>query len=129
MRETTASDIERINVIILIIGSIASLVIMRDYKYLLSFGAASAIMTINFRFLRRIMEGFFAQSSVSKKELMVKLPLKFLGLVALVAVVVVWGDINIVFFLIGLSTIFLSLLISQIVTAFSPEVRRKQDGA
>ena len=52
----------------------------------------------------------------------------FFGLIALVVVVFVWGNVNILFFLIGLSTVFLSILISQVVIAFSPEVRRKEDG-
>ncbi len=123
------NDVERFNVIVLLIGSIASLVIMRDFKHFFSFAVASAIMTLNFRFLRKIMEGFFSKETQRKKELLIKLPLKFFGLIALVVVVVVWGDIDIVFFIIGLSTVFLSLLISQIVVAFSSETRRKQNGA
>jgi len=43
-------------------------------------------------------------------------------------VVFVWGNVNILFFLVGLSTVFLSVLITQLVVAFSPEVRRKEDG-
>ena len=128
MRETTANDIERFNVIILLLGSMASIIIMRNYKYLFSFGAASAIMTLNFRLLRKIMEGFFSRSSLNKKELLIKLPLKFFGIVALVAIVVIWGDISIPFFLLGLSTVFLSLLLSQVAVAFSAESGEKQDG-
>jgi hypothetical protein len=128
MRETTANDIERLNVIILLVGSMASIIIMRNYRYLFSFGVASAIMTLNFRMLRKIMEGFFSRSSLSKKELIVKLPLKFFGIAALVAVVVIWGDISIPFFLLGLSTVFLSLLLSQVVVVFSAESGGKQDG-
>ena len=128
MRETSISDIERINVIILLIGSIASAVIMRDFVHFFSFAVASAIMILNFRLLRRVVESVFARSVVSKKEMLIKLPLKFFGLIALVVVILVWGNMNIVFFVLGLSTVFLSILISQIVIAFSPEVRRKQDG-
>jgi hypothetical protein len=129
MRETTVTDIERINVIILIIGSLASLAIMRDFIYFFSFAVASSIVIVNFRLLRRIIENFFSRSSLKKKELIIKLPLKFFGVIALVVIVVVWGNINLPFFLIGLSTVFLSLLISQVVAAFSSEPRRKQDGA
>lgn len=129
MRETTAGDIERINAAILVIGSIASLLIIRDFKYFFSFAVASAVMTINFRFLRKIVEGFFSRSSVNKKELLVKLPLKFFGVVGLVAVVVIWGNVNILFFMMGLSTVFISVLASQVIAVFSPEGRRKQNGA
>ncbi len=129
MRETSISDIERINVIILLTGSLASAVIMRDFVHVFSFAVGSAIMTINFRLLRKVVEGIFARSVVSKKEMLIKLPLKFFGLIALVVIVLLWGSVNIVFFVVGLSTVFLSILISQVVIAFGPEVRRKQDGA
>jgi hypothetical protein len=129
MRETTIGDIEKINVLILVLGSVASIVIMRDFTYLFSFAVASAIMTLNFRLLRKIMEGFFSRSCLRKKELLVKLPLKFFGLIGLVVVIVVWGNVNIPFFVIGLSTVFLSVVINQVILVFSPEVRRKQDGA
>ena len=129
MRETTIGDIEKINVLILVLGSLASMVIMRDFTYFFSFAVASAIMTLNFRLLRKIMEGFLSGSAPRKKELLVKLPLKFFGLIALVVVIVVWGNVNIPFFVIGLSTVFLAVVINQVVIVFSPEVRRKQDGA
>jgi hypothetical protein len=35
MKETKISDIERINVVVLVIGSILSLIIMREFKYVL----------------------------------------------------------------------------------------------
>jgi hypothetical protein len=128
MRETSTNDIERINVIILVVGSIGSAIIMRDFVHFFSFAVASAIMTLNFRLLRKVVEGVFARSVLSKKELFIKLPLKFLVLIALVVVIFLWGNVDILFFVIGLSTVFLSILISQVVIAFSPEVRRKQDG-
>ncbi len=143
MRETTTSEIERINVIILVLGSFASLAIMRDFQHFFSFAVASSIMTLNFRYLRKIMEGFFSRTSsngqeelsgseavhaVSKAELFIRLPLKFLVLIALVVVVVLWGNVNILFFVIGLSTVFLSIVLSQVAAAFSPGVRRKEDG-
>ena len=58
MRETTTSEIERINVIILVLGSLASLAVMRDFQHFFSFAVASSIMTLNFRYLRKIMEAF-----------------------------------------------------------------------
>jgi hypothetical protein len=125
MRETTANDIERMNVIILLLGSAISIVVMRDFKHFFSFALGSAMMTLNFRFLRKILEGFFAQSSLVKKELFIKLPLKFFGLVAFVAVVVIWGDVSVPFFVIGLSTVFFSLVISQVALAFRSEARGK----
>jgi hypothetical protein len=146
MRETTTSEVERVNVTILVLGSLASLAIMRDFQHFFSFAVASAIVTLNFRYLRKIMEGFFSMAvdkqgegasdvapealrAISKADLFIKLPIKFLVLIALVVVVVIWGNVNILFFIIGLSTVFLSIVISQIAGTFIPGVRRKEDGA
>jgi hypothetical protein len=128
MREATIRDIERINCFILILGSVASVAIMRDFKYFFSFAVASAIMTLNFRFLGKIIQSAFGRSSISRKELAVKLPLKFLVLIGLVVLIVVFGDIDPIFFVIGLSTVFIAVLVDQISIAFNPD-RRKQDGA
>ena len=148
MRETTLSDVERINVIVLLVGSAASIVIMRDFRCFFSFAVASAIMILNFRYLRRIIEGFFSgalgaspptddrepageapgASKLSKAELLIRLPVKFAALIALIVIVLLWGHVSIPFFVMGLSTVLLSILISQVVVAFSPEARRKQDG-
>jgi hypothetical protein len=128
VREATIREIERINCFVLILGSVASIAVMRDFKYFFSFAAASAIMTLNFRFLSKILQSAFGRSSISKKELAVKLPLKFLILIALVVLIVVFGDIDPIFFVIGLSTVFIAVVINQISIAFSPD-RRKQDGA
>jgi hypothetical protein len=67
---------------------------------------------------------------LNKKALMIKLPLKFLALVTAVILVVLYGDINVIFFLIGLSTVFISILLSQISFALKPaDERSKQHGA
>jgi hypothetical protein len=130
MKETTASDIEHINVLILVLGSILSLVIMREFKYLFSFAVASSIMTLNFRFLKKIIEGGFLQATVNKKDILIKLPLKFLILAGLVSVIIIYGDIDVIFFLIGLSTVFLSVVINQVIMFWGPAVKRRQkDGA
>ena len=148
MRETTASEIERISVIILLAGSAVSIIVMRSFTHFFSFAVASSIMILNFRYLRRIIEGLFAGSAAvrspseehqsgeeaakvsgpSKGELLIRLPLKFAILIALIVVILMWGHVNIPFFVIGLSTVFLSILISQVVVAFSPEAGRKHNG-
>jgi hypothetical protein len=126
MKETKISDIERINVIVLVIGSILAMVIMREFKYVFSFAVASAIMTLNFRFLKKIIEGGLLEAENKKIELAVKLPLKFLILVAFIAVVVIYGDINLVFFLVGLSTVFISVVINQFSGLWNPAAKRRQ---
>ena len=127
MKETKISDIERINIIVLVIGSILAMVIMREFKYVFSFAVASAIMTLNFRFLKKIIEGGLLKAENKKIELAIKLPLKFFVLVALIAVVVIYGDINLVFFLVGLSTVFISVVINQFSGLWNPAVKRRQN--
>jgi hypothetical protein len=126
MKETKISDIERINIIVLVIGSILAMVIMREFKYVFSFAVASAIMTLNFRFLKKIIEGGLLEAENKKIELAVKLPLKFLILVAFIAVVVIYGDIDLVFFLVGLSTVFISVVINQFSGLWNPAAKRRQ---
>jgi len=61
-----------------------------------------------------------------KIELAVKLPLKLLILVAFIAVVVIYGDIDLVFFLVGLSTVFISVVINQFSGLWNPAAKRRQ---
>lgn len=130
MKETTASDIERINVAILILGSLITGMVMGDFKHFFSFAVGSAIMTMNFRLLRKIIESGFSNRDESKKGLIIKLPLKILALSGLVIVVVLWGDISAISFVLGLSTVFLSIVVNQVHSVFSPVARRRQkDGA
>lgn len=125
MKDATITEIERINVMILVIGSVASIFIMREFKYFFSFAVASAMMTANFRLIRKILTAAFCAATIQKREL-VKLPLKFLALALLVALVMIYGDIDILFFMIGLSTVFLSLVIHQIVLVFKPHSVREE---
>ncbi|MBA4391390.1 MAG: hypothetical protein C0399_10685 [Syntrophus sp. (in: bacteria)] len=126
MKETTISDIERINVAILIIGSILSLLIMKDFRHLFSFAVASAIMILNFRILRKIIENGFLQSTEKKRAFIIALPFKFLALATAVVVVLIYGDIDVVFFLVGLSTVFMAILITQIHILMIPILKRRQ---
>ena len=126
VKEEILSEIERINVVILVIGGVASIIIMREFRYVFSFAVASAIMTLNFRYLRKILEGAFSAAEIKKKGLAIKLPLKFFALIALIVLVILYGDIDIVFFLLGLSTVFLSILISQVTTVFSSHAERSK---
>jgi hypothetical protein len=130
MKETTSTDIERMNIAILVLGSILTILIMREFRYLFSFAVASAIMTLNFRLLKRIIEGVFLQGKLRKWELLIGLPLKFLALMGIIVIIVVFGDIDTLFFLIGLSTVFLSVVINQVHLYISPSMKRRQkDGA
>ncbi len=127
MKETTLNNVHRINIVVFLIGSLLSLVIMREFKYFYSFAVASAIMTLNFRLLRKIIEGALEQDSTAgKKDLLIKLPLKFLVLFGMIAVILIFGDVDMVFFMVGLSTVFLSIIINQLAGVFFPAIKRRQ---
>jgi hypothetical protein len=126
MKETKITDIEHINVFVLVVGSILAMVIMREFKYVFSFAVASAIMTLNFRFIKKIIEGGLLKPEGKKLELAIKIPLKFLILIALIVIVVIYGDIDVVFFLIGLSTVFISIVINQFSSLWNPALKRRQ---
>lgn len=126
MKETMVNDIERINVAILVIGSALILLVMKDFRHFFSFAVASAIMILNFRILRRILESGFLQSTLQKKAFIIALPFKFLALAAAVVVVLIYGDIDLVFFVVGLSTVFMSIVITQIYILMSTILKRRQ---
>jgi hypothetical protein len=113
MREITISDVEHTNVAILVIGSLAISVATRDYMALFSFAVASAIVTLNFRLLKKIIENLLIKKIFEKKDLYIRLPLKFLLLLGAITVVVLYGDVRLIYFLVGLSTVFISILVSQ----------------
>jgi hypothetical protein len=113
MREITIANVEHTNMAILVIGSLAVLIATRDFMALFSFAVASAIVTVNFRLLKKLIENFLIKKIFLKKDIFIRLPLKFLLLIGAIAIVFLYGDIRIIYFLIGLSTVFLSILISQ----------------
>ena len=113
MREITIANVEHTNVAILVIGSLAVFAITQDFMALFSFAVASAIVTLNFRLLKKIIENLLIKKIFEKKDLFIRLPLKFLLLLGAITIVILYGDIRIVYFLIGLSTVFISILISQ----------------
>jgi hypothetical protein len=124
MREITVSDVERTNVAILVIGSLAILVATRDYMAIFSFAVASAIVTINFRLLKKIIENLLIKKVFEKKDLFIRLPLKFVLLLGAITVVVLYGDVRLIYFLIGLSTVFISILISQFRPVINSDTER-----
>jgi hypothetical protein len=126
-KETTLDNIQRINVVILVVGSLLVLFIMRDFRCFYSFAVASAIMALNFKLLRRIIEGAINNISMTKMDLLIKLPLKFLALFALIGVVLFYGNVDMLLFAGGLSTVFLSIIIDQIgLLSFIPVLKRRQ---
>jgi hypothetical protein len=112
-------------VAILVIGSLAVMVVSLDYMAVLSFAVASAIVTLNFRLLKKILENLLIKKIFVKKDLFIRLPLKFIVLMGAIAVFILYGNIRLVYFMIGLSTVFISILINQFRPGFSFHTERR----
>lgn len=124
MREITISEVERTNVAVLIIGSLVIYAVTRELMAVFSFAVASAIVVLNFRLLKKIIENLLIKKIFDKKDLFVRLPLKFLLILGALAVVVLYGNVRLIYFLIGLSTVFVSILISQFRPVPKPHAER-----
>ncbi len=127
MREITITQVERCNLAIFILGSIAVAVFIRDLMAFFSFAVASAIVIFNFRLLKNIITKLVLKQEISKKDLFLTLPAKFILLLGLLTVIVVYGNIKPFYFLMGLSTVFVSILVSQLLPVFSSSSQRRQD--
>ena len=119
MREMTIADVEHANLAVLIVGSMAVFALTRDRVSLFSFAVASAIMILNFRLLKKILENLLIRKTLSKTDLLIKLPLKFVFLMGAVILVLAYAKIHVVYFMIGLSTVFMSIIIGQIRPFFN----------
>ncbi len=118
MREITITQVERCNIAVFVLGSLAIAVLIRDLMAFFSFAVASAIVIFNFRLLKHIISRLILKQEIGKKDLFLALPAKFLLLLGLLTVVVVYGNVKIAYFLMGLSTVFISILISQLLPVF-----------
>ncbi len=82
-------------------------------------GAAcgAAIVWVNFFLIRKILERAFAGGKTIGKGFVVQYALKFLGLVAVVYLVVKSGWFDVLGFLLGLSSLFLGVLFEGLTRA------------
>jgi len=110
-----------------LLGSIGIAVITRDLMAFFSFAVASAIVILNFRLLKNIIARLILKQEIAKKDLFLALPAKFLLLLGILTVVVIYGNVKVSYFLTGLSTVFISILISQLLPFFSSSSQRRQD--
>ncbi len=119
MREITVTQVERCNIAILVLGSIAIAVFVRDLMAFFSFAVASAIVTFNFRLLKNIITKLVLRQEINKRDLFITLPAKFILLLGILIVIVVYGNVKPFYFIMGLSTVFVSILVSQLLPVFS----------
>jgi hypothetical protein len=119
MREITITQAERCNLALLTLGSIAIAFFVRDLMAFFSFVVASAIVILNFRLLKNIIIKLVLKQEISKRDLFLILPAKFILLLGILTIIVVYGNIKPFYFLMGLSTVFVSILVSQLLPVFS----------
>lgn len=127
MREISITEIERFNVAVLVLGSIGIGIVTRDLMAFFSFVVASAIVTLNFRLLKNIIDKLLFKHIYEKKDLLIVIPLKFILLLGILTVVVMYGNVRLAYFLFGLSTVFISIIISQLRPVFTSGTQRRQD--
>jgi hypothetical protein len=78
----------------------------------------AAIACGNFFLIRRILEKAFSGGGAVSKAFVVQYVLKFLGLIAVIYLVVRYGGFDILGFLLGLSSLFLGVLFEALARSF-----------
>ena len=78
----------------------------------------AAIACGNFFLIRRILEKAFSGGGAVNKAFVVQYVLKFLGLIAVIFLVVRYGGFDILGFLLGLSSLFLGVLFEAVARSF-----------
>lgn len=83
-------------------------------------GAAcgAAIAFGNFFLIRKILEKAFSGGGAVNKGFIVQYALKFLGLIGVVFLVVRYGGFDVLGFLLGLSSLFLGVLLEALARSF-----------
>ena len=74
----------------------------------------------NFFLIRKILEKAISGGGTVNKGFIVQYSLKFLGLIAVVYLVVRYGGFNLLGFLLGLSSLFLGVLLEALARSFEP---------
>lgn len=87
----------------------------------------SLIVTINFHWLRKIVEKSLGKTSRSR--LAFSIVFKYLFLIGVLFIVIVWGKIDLIPFLIGTFTIVLAIFIEGLVSSQPSVISGQQDKA
>lgn len=113
-QEMRLASLERTQWGVLALLSVGSLAFW-DWRITLGVIIGGVIVIVNFKALRRIVEGGFSEGAISK-AFFLKYAIKFLALIAAIAGVafLLREIINLVAFLVGLLTIFLAILVEGI---------------
>jgi hypothetical protein len=93
-------------------------VVAGRYRMLAGAALGAAIAYGNFFLIRRILEKAFSGGETIRKGFIVQYVLKFLGLVAVIYLVVRSGRFDAAGLLLGLSCLFLGILLEGLTRAF-----------
>ena len=106
----------------LILGGIAVAVAAGAANVSLLPGAVcgAAIAYGNFFLIRKILEKAFSGGGTVSRGFVVQYTLKFLGLIGVVYLVVRYGGFDLLGFLLGLSSLFLGILLEVLARSFEP---------
>ena len=74
----------------------------------------------NFLLIRKILEKAFAAGGAVNKGFVVQYTVKFVGLIGVVYLVVRYGGFDLLGFLLGLSSLFLGVLLEALARSFAP---------
>ncbi len=106
----------------LILAGIAVAAIAGVARFRMLPGAAcgAAIACGNFFLVRKILEKAFLREGEVDKRFVVQYAVKFLGLIGVVYLVVRYGGFDVLGFLLGLTSLFLGVLLEALWKSFRP---------
>jgi hypothetical protein len=91
-----------------------------SFRMLPGAACGAAIACGNFFLIRKILEKAFLREGAVNKGFVVQYALKFLGLIGIVFLVVRSGWFDVLGFLLGLSSLFLGVLLEVVARSFRP---------
>ncbi len=102
---------------------LAGIAVAGRFRMLPGAAVGAAIAYGNFFLIRKILEKAFSGGGAIRKGFIVQYVLKFLGLVAVVYLVVRSGRFDALGFLLGLSCLFLGILLEGLTRAAAPNTK------
>lgn len=102
---------------------LAGIAVAGRFRMLPGAACGAAIAYGNFFLIRKILEKAFSGGGTIRKEFVVQYVLKFLGLVAVVYLVIRSGWFDALGFLLGLSCLFLGILLEGLTRATAEKIR------
>ena len=116
----SSRSLERNNLILVLLGTLASC-FFKKIEISLSFFAGGAFTILNLRLLRMIVAALVGKKAISKGKLIAQVLVKFFGMMALLAFLMLVVKPLPIPFLLGLSTLVVSVVLEGILGIFRSE--------